>query len=159
MIIGKKRFCRHSCEELKGTDRVEMLISDDEMRRFVEGLRVGEVHAVATRLLIVAIAAVELMQDRTEGRFDDANLRLIRRLSSEGRNRRYRRLMRRVVTALDRGREGFNSVYLTAAKALSMIYQSLPEYETARQLYEADVKQIRRMSGAIKDRSIRVTQD
>jgi len=147
MIMGRKWFCKHSCEEFKGTDRVESLIPDDELRRFVDGLRVGEVHAIATRLLIVAIAAVELMQDRTEGRFDDANLRLIRRVAGEGRNRRYRRLMRRVVVPLDGGREGFNLIYLTAARALSMIYQSLPEYDTVRQLYEADVKQIRAMSG------------
>jgi hypothetical protein len=159
MISTEASYGKRLCEDVEGRSHAPCLVPEKELQKFIERLRVGEVRAIATRLMIVAIAAAELLQDSLEGRFEDSNLILIRRLAGERGNRSYRRLMRRVVDALEQRRQGFNLIYLTATRALCLIHQSLPEYKTIRQLYEADIKQIRGMNASSEDWNNAIFQD
>jgi hypothetical protein len=101
---------------------VPCLIPESEIRALMENLRVREAKTVILRLMMVAFAAAEWLQSRSEGKPDEALLLFIKRVAREDNDKRYRHLMDAIVASLSSSKEdeewlkGFGSVYMTIAR-------------------------------------------
>ena len=128
---------------------VPCLIPESEIRAFVENLRLREAQAVVTRLVLVAFAASELMQTRSQGKSDEALLLLIKQVAREDNNKRYRHMMDEIVASLGSNKEGeewlkgFGSVCMTIGRAMEYAGQLLPDHEAVIRMYEKRLKNIR----------------
>lgn len=131
--------------------RVPCLIPESEIRALMENLRVREAKAVVLRLMMVAFAAAEWLQSRSQGKPDEALLLLIKRVAREDNDKRYRHLMDAIVASLSSNKEeedwlkGFGSVYMTIARAMECVGQLLPDQETTIRMYEERLKETRQM--------------
>jgi rubrerythrin len=131
--------------------RVPCLIPESEIRAFMENLRVREAKTVILRLMMVAFAAGELLQSRSEGRSDEVLLLLIKRVAREDNDKRYRHLMDAIVASLSSNKEekdwlkGFGSVYMTISRAMECVGQLLPDEETTIRMYEEKLKEVRQI--------------
>ena len=85
---------------------VPCLVPESEIRAFVNNLRNRETYTIMSKLLIIAFAAIELMQDKIEGEPDPAILLLIKQMARENDNKRYSHMMREIVASLDSGKQG-----------------------------------------------------
>lgn len=131
--------------------RVPCLIPESEICAFMESLRMREAKTVVLRLMMVAFAAGELLQSRSEGRPDEALLLFIKRVAREDNDKRYRHMMDAIVSSLSSSKEdeewlkGFGSVYMTIARAMECVGQLLPDQETTIRMYEEKLKEVRRI--------------
>ena len=130
---------------------VPCLIPESEIRALMENLRLREAKTVVLRLMMVAFAAGEPLQSRSEGEPDEALLLFIKRVAREDNDKRYRHLMDAIVASLSSNKEeadwlkGFGSVYMTIARAMECVGQLLPDEETTIKMYEEKLKEIRQI--------------
>lgn len=128
---------------------VPCLIPESEIKAFVGQLKNRDTQAAMTRLLVVAFAAIDLMQSRCAGKRDETKLLLIKHLAREDKNKRYRRMMDKIVAALDSDEgddewmKGFGSACMTIARAFEYAGESLPDSLVVRSTYEQRVEQLR----------------
>ena len=133
-------------------DCVPCVIPESEIRAFVGNLRLREAQAVVTRLCMVAFAATELMQSRSQGKPDEARLLLIKRVAREDSDKRYRHMMDEIVASLGSNKEGeewlkeFGLVCMTLARAIEYASQLLPDHGAAIQMYEERLKEVSQTS-------------
>lgn len=142
MIIGNDDFDKENPHSDEENSPSCYLLPETEIRDFVEDLRFRKSHQVTLRLIAAALAIIESMQNRIDGRSNRANLLLVRQMAREENNKRYRQLMEAVASAIEPGRERFDSAYLTVARALEYVYESLPQYSKARRFYAERLEEI-----------------
>lgn len=128
---------------------VPCLIPESEIQAFVGELKNRETRVVMTRLLIVGFAAIELMHSRLAGKPDETKLLLIKQIAGEDKNKRYRRMMDKIVAVLGSDKEGeewmkgFGSACMTIARAFEYASELLPDCVLVRSTYEQRVEQVR----------------
>ena len=132
--------------------RVPCLVPESEIRAFVGNLRIRETQAVFARLLVVALAAVELLENRNQGKSDNALLMLIKRVAREDKDKRYRHIMDEIVASLSSDKEGeewmkgFGSAFMTLSRAMEYTSELLPDRETVIKMYEEKLEEVRQAS-------------
>ena len=132
--------------------RVPCLVPESEIRAFVSNLRNRETYTIMSKLLIIAFATIELMQDKIEGEPDPEILLLIKQMARENDNKRYSHMMREIVSTLDSGKageewmKGLRSVCMTISRAIEYTERLLPDPQTARKIYEGKLEEVRQAS-------------
>lgn len=131
---------------------VPCLVPESEIRAFVGNLRIHESQAVFARLLVVALAALELMQNRDQGKSDEVLLILMKRVAREDKDKRYRHMMDKIVASLSSDKEGeewmkgFESAFMTLSRAMQYTSELLPDRETVIRMYEEKLEEVRQAS-------------
>ena len=132
--------------------RVPCLVPETEIRAFAENLRIRETQTVFARLFVVTLAALELMQNRNQGKSNNALLMLIKRVAREDKDKRYRHMMDEIVVSLSSDKQGeewmrgFESAFMTLSRAIEYINELLPAPETLLRMYIEKLEEVRQAS-------------
>jgi hypothetical protein len=131
---------------------VPCLVPESEIRAFVGNLRIRESQAVLARLLVVTLAAIELMKNKHQGKSENALLMLIKQVAREDKDKRYRHIMDEIVSSLSSDKEGeewmrgFESAFMTLTRTIEYINELLPETETLLRMYIEKLEEVRQSS-------------
>ena len=117
---------RASSKSTKDKKGHPFVVSESEIRDYVENLGIHDVGAVAARFQTVA----DLTKDAVD-QLDQVVLQQIRRLAGEDSNKHYRRIMEAIIVSAGQGSRGVNTAHLTASVAVQMIFRWSPEYFSA----------------------------
>lgn len=115
--------------------RHPLVVSESEIRDYVENLGIHNVSAAAARFQIVA--------DLTQGTIEQlapSDLLRIKRVANEDSNGRYRRIMEAIIAGVGQGSRGINAAHLTANVAVQMIFRWSPEYFSALNCYGDELR-------------------
>jgi hypothetical protein len=119
------------------------LLSEGEIRDFVDGLRINHSSAITQRLNATFLAIIEMIQNKLDNKSNDTHLLVIKKIATEYKNKQYQRLMKAIVAALEPGKERFSSAFLTITRVMELVYAGLPEYLSARQFYEEMMSEVK----------------
>ena len=147
--MSEKETGKKSTGESARDQSHPFVISESEIRNYVEDLGIHDVSSVATRFQLVA--------DLTKRECDQlaqTDLQRIKRIAAEDSNRNYRRIMQAIIIALGEGKRGIESAHLTANVAVQMIFRWSPEYFSALNGFREELRK-RKLTGASRRRTSR----
>ena len=75
---------------------------------------------------------------------DESNLRLIKQVAKESKDKGYQQIMGAIIAAIEQGGEGIKSARKSAAIAVDMVFIWTPDYFSALKQYENKLREIRR---------------
>jgi hypothetical protein len=119
------------------------LLTESEIRDFVDGLRMNHSAAITQRLTATFIAIIAMIQNKLDNKPTETHLLVIKKIASEYKNKRYQRMMKVIVAALEPEKERLSSAFLTITRVMELVYAALPEYLSSRQLYEQMLKEVK----------------
>lgn len=123
----------------KGKKTHPLVVSQSEIRAYVESLGIQKLRTVAARFQVVADLtsdAFELSKDQLA----PSELQLIKRIAKEGDSEGYRRIMRAIISGIGQGRHGINAVHLAASAAVGMAFRWSYEYFSALNTYRDELR-------------------
>lgn len=124
-----------SSESTESKKAHPFVISENEIRDYVESLGIHDVGAAAARFQTVAD-----LTSRSVEQLDQSNLRRIKQVASEDSNKHYRQIMEAIIISVEQGSRGINAAHLTANVAVQMIFRWSPEYFSALNSYREDLR-------------------
>lgn len=133
---GSKR-ARTKSQKRESLD--QHLVPETVIRNLIGSLGIRDVSDVAARFQSVS--------DLTGGAFvrqidrlDPSDLRLIRTLAGESKNKYYRQIMKAIVASLAQGRHGINASHLAANSVVECAFRFTGEYISALNLYRDELR-------------------
>jgi hypothetical protein len=116
------------------------LVDESVIERFVKHLRVRDAETAMARLQTVSDLTAGMLIEPDE--IDRADVEIIKRLTSESRDKDYRQMMRAMVTAIEQGEEGIEAAPRTAARAVEVGFRWSIYYFGALEMYKNRLRRI-----------------
>lgn len=114
-------------KSLKGEYPERYVVAETAIREFVESLRIFDIEEAAARLQAVADATSRLLENPID-QPNAADLRLILRIATESKNRRYQQIMRAIIAGVSQGPDGIKAAHLTASRSVELAFRWTREY-------------------------------
>ena len=123
------------------------VVSESEIRELVGNQLLKNLNDFAARMQAIVEAttctysAAHFREVATlaKDRLTEADIRVIRRVAVQDRNRQYQRLMKAILVAIEQGPEGIRAVRRTAALAVRLAFAWTSTYNSALLEYENDL--------------------
>ncbi|HSB09163.1 MAG TPA: hypothetical protein VLM38_06600 [Blastocatellia bacterium] len=141
---GGKRASRKS---LTGANVERYVVPESAIRDYVEQLGIFDIEPAATRFLAVADATRRILEQRIE-RLKPADVRLILRIATESKNKRYQQIMKAIVVSVGQGPDGIKAAHLTARRALEISFKWTRDYVLCFTAFEHRLRENRVVSEA-----------
>jgi hypothetical protein len=123
------------------------LLSESEIRDFVDGLRINHSAAITQKLNATLLAIIEMIQNKLDNNADETPLLVIKKIARESKSKQFQRLMKSIITALEPGKEKFSPAFLTITRVIDLLHSSLPEWSSPIQFYEEMLREIKEQEG------------
>ena len=123
----KERSKSASGKSLKGEYPEQYVVAETVIREFVESLRIFDIEETAARLQAVADATGRLLENPID-QPNAADLRLILRIATESKNRRYQQIMRAIIAGVGQGPDGIRAAHLTASHSVEIAFRWTRDY-------------------------------
>jgi hypothetical protein len=143
MNIPKKRDKGVKTESPKEGQSQPYLVAESVMDDFAKHLRFYDSEKAIARLQATA-DILERLRDRTEGETAEADLRLIRRIAGESKNKHYQQIMKAIIAAMGEGSQGIKAARETAARAVEIGFRWSIYYFGTLKIYKARLRSISR---------------
>lgn len=112
---------------LKGEYPKRYVVAETAIRQLVESLRIYDIEETAARLQAVADATGRLLESPID-QPNTADLRLILRIATESKNRRYQQIMRAIIAGVGQGPKGIQAAHLTASRSVELAFRWTCDY-------------------------------
>lgn len=142
MSIKEESKCA-SGKSLKGEYPKRYVVAETAIREFVESLRIFDIEDAAARLQAVADATSRLLENPID-QPNAADLRLILRIATESKNRRYRRIMRAIIAGVGQGPDGIKAAHLTASRSVELAFRWTRDYVLTFRQFRERLRESRR---------------
>lgn len=117
-----------------------LLIQDSEMEELVKELRLRDSWEVRVSLMV----ATEAVRSHLHERSVNNNLLLVRRLARDKHGRRYKRLMKRVAKAMQKGPQDRVAALQTVERVMALAFGVSPDSAQAKQRYKTMLSEMTR---------------
>jgi hypothetical protein len=147
MSIAKKGSKKTNTEPLRRKSQKKYVVTETTMRDFIESLSIHDIDAAATRLQAIADITAEMLNNRID-RISQSDLKLMKQLARESKNKYYQQIMKAVIASIGQGPQGMKAAHLTAARTVELAFRWVLEYFATFDLYREKLRSNRQ--GTIK---------
>ncbi len=134
MSIPENKSHKKKVELLGARYLGEAVVSESEIYDFIRSLRVGEWDSFAARMQVIVDATSALIENVAD-EIDESNLKLIKQVASESKDKSYQQIMGAIIAAIGQGPEGIKSARKTAAIGVDHVFIWTPDYFYALKQY------------------------
>jgi len=131
---------------LKGEYPERYVVAETTIREFVESLGIFDVEEASARFQAVADATSRLLENPMNQNTRD--VRLILRIAGESRSRRYRQIMRAIISGIENGPAGIKAAHRTAHRIVELAFTWTPDYALTFKQFTEGLQKGRATRGA-----------
>ncbi len=143
MSISENNSSKKKLELLGARYLGRAAVSESEIHDFIRSLQVGDWESFAARMQVI-VDATSASTEQEAGEIDESNLRLIKRVARESKDKSYKQIMGAIIAAIEQGSEGIKSAHKTAAMAVDHVFIWTPDYFYALKQYGNKLRDSRR---------------